>query len=99
MTGSRPPKVGLRADTSDVVLFWLDEPLVLAPIVMSEEDALRFAAQLVAVVDPGHERFPTFMLEALQSPGGGLEGALASDAFARRWLEAGKGDKSGDGQV
>lgn len=92
---SKPPKVGLRADTGDVVLLWLEEPLVLAPILMSEEDALRFAAQLVAVVDPGHTRFPTFMLEALQAPVESPESAAASDEFARRWLEAGKGDKGG----
>jgi len=80
------------------VLLWPGEPLVLAPIRMSEEDALRFAAQLVAVVDPGHTRFPTFMLEALVSPLETKDDAAAASSaeeFARRWLEAGKGDKIG----
>jgi len=96
VTGSRPPKVGLHEDA--VVLLWPGEPLVLAPIRMSEEDALRFAAQLVAVVDPGHTRFPTFMLEALVSPLETKDDAAAASSaeeFARRWLEAGKGDKIG----
>jgi len=76
---SERPRIGIHECA--VVLVWRDEPLVLAPIRLSRLDALRFAANLVAVVDPHHKMFPTIMLDEMESPSDGLE--------------AGQEDKSG----
>lgn len=78
------------------MLVWIEEPLVLAPLRLSDEDGLRLAAELVATADPEHKRFPSFMLEALQAaPRDGA--VLLASQYGRLWLKAGEGEKNGGG--